>query len=160
VEAGAVVFANERRPFDLLLGVPPHRPPAVVREGGLVGDSGWVSVNSHTLETPFPGIYAIGDVVQVAMANGKPLPKAGVFAEAMGEAVADRIAATFAGQEPEAIFTGEGGCYLEVGAGQAMMVKGHFLAEPEPEVILTEASPQYLEEKRAFEQKRLQTWFG
>jgi sulfide:quinone oxidoreductase len=160
VEAGEVIFANERRPFDLLLGVPPHRPPAVVRESGLVGDSGWVGVHPRTLETQFPGVYAIGDVVQVAMANGKPLPKAGVFAEAMGETVAERIAATFAGQEPEATFKGEGGCYLEVGAGQAMMVKGQFLAEPEPEVILTEASAKYFEEKQSFETKRLQTWFG
>ncbi|HUE98344.1 MAG TPA: FAD/NAD(P)-binding oxidoreductase [Anaerolineales bacterium] len=159
IKSGEVVFANERRPFDLLLGVPPHQPPAVVRESGLVGDSGWVSVNSRTLETPFPGVYAIGDVVQIAMANGKPLPKAGVFAEAMGETVAERIAATFTGQESEATFKGEGGCYLEVGAGQAMMVKGSFLAEPEPEVALTEASAQYLEEKRAFEVQRLQTWF-
>jgi sulfide:quinone oxidoreductase len=160
IEDGEVVFANERQPFDLLLGVPPHRPPAVVRESGLVGDSGWVSVNSRTLETQFPGVYAIGDVVQVAMANGKPLPKAGAFAEAMGETVADRIAATFAGQLPAATFKGEGGCYLEVGGGQAMMVKGQFLAEPEPEVVLTEASATYLEEKRSFEAKRLRTWFG
>jgi sulfide:quinone oxidoreductase len=160
IEVGEVLFPNGRRPFDLLLGVPPHRPPKVVRESGLIGDSGWVSVNSRTLETRFPGVYAIGDVVQVAMANGKPLPKAGVFAEAMGETVADRIAASLAGQEPEATFKGEGGCYLEVGAGQAMMVKGQFLAEPEPEVILTEASPKYLEEKRSFETQRLQTWFG
>jgi sulfide:quinone oxidoreductase len=160
VEAGEVVFANERRPFDLLFGVPPHRPPAVVRESGLVGNSGWVSVNSRTLETQFPGVYAIGDVVQIGLANGKPLPKAGLFAEAMGETVADRIAATFSGQEPEATFKGEGGCYLEVGTGQAMMVKGQFLAEPEPEVELTEASPKYLEEKRSFEARRLQTWFG
>jgi sulfide:quinone oxidoreductase len=160
IEAGEVVFANERRPFDLLLGVPPHRPPAVVRESGLVGDSGWVSVNPRTLETQHSGVYAIGDVVQIMMPNGKPLPKAGIFAEAMGETVAERIAATFTGQEPEAIFKGEGGCYLEVGAGQAMMVRGHFLAEPEPEVMLTEASPQYLEEKRSFETQRLQAWFG
>jgi sulfide:quinone oxidoreductase len=160
VEANEVLFANERRAFDLLLGVPPHRPPAVVRESGLVGDSGWVSVDPRTLETKFEGVYAIGDVVQIALANGKPLPKAGVFAEAMGEAVADRIAAAFAGREPEATFKGEGGCYLEVGGGQAMMVKGHFLAQPEPEVELTEASPKYLEEKRAFESQRLQTWFG
>ncbi|RPJ51820.1 MAG: NAD(P)/FAD-dependent oxidoreductase [Methanobacteriota archaeon] len=160
IEAGEVVFANERRRFDLLLGIPPHRPPAVVRESGLVGDSGWVAVNPRTLETQFPGVYAIGDVVQIMIPNGKPLPKAGAFAEAMGETVADRIAATFAGKEPEATFKGEGGCYLEVGAGQAMMVKGNFLAEPEPEVMLTEASPQYLEEKRAFETQRLQTWFG
>ena len=159
IESGEVIFANDRRRFDLLFGIPPHRPPNVVRESGLVGESGWVSVNSRTLETPFPGVYAIGDVVQIAMANGKPLPKAGVFAEAMGETVADRLAAEFAGQEPEATFTGEGGCYLEVGNRQAMMVKGHFMAVPDPEVSLTEASAQYLEEKHSFEAQRLQTWF-
>ena len=160
VESTEVVFPNERRQYNLLFGIPPHRPPAVVRESGLVGDSGWVSVNSRTLETAFSGVYAIGDVVQIPMGNGKPLPKAGVFAEAMGETVADRIAATFAGQDPEASFQGEGGCYLEVGNGQAMMVKGHFMAVPEPEVALTEASAQLLEEKRAFEEHRLQDWFG
>ena len=160
VESTEVVFPNERRQYNLLFGIPPHRPPAVVRESGLVGDSGWVSVNSRTLETAFSGVYAIGDVVQIPMGNGKPLPKAGVFAEAMGETVADRIAATFAGQDPEAAFQGEGGCYLEVGNGQAMMVKGHFMAVPEPEVALTEASAQLLEEKRAFEEHRLQDWFG
>ena len=159
VESGEVIFANERRQFDLLFGVPPHRPPTVVRESGLVGESGWVSVNSRTLETQFPGVYAIGDVVQIAMGNGKPLPKAGVFAEAMGETVAERIAAAFAGREPDAAFEGEGGCYLEVGAGQAMKVQGHFMTVPEPEITLTEASAQLFEEKRAFEVQRLAAWF-
>jgi len=160
VESGEVVFADKRRPYDLLLGVPPHRPPAVVRESGLVDGTGWVSVNPRTLETQFPGVYAIGDVVQISLANGKPLPKAGVFAEAMGETAADRISAVFSGQEPEATFKGEGGCYLEVGGGKAMMVQGSFLAEPEPEVTLTEATAGYLEEKRSFETQRLLGWFG
>lgn len=160
VEEGEVVFSNGRRSYDLLLGIPPHRPPVVVQESGLVGDSGWVSVNPRSLETEFPGVYAIGDVVQVLMANGKPLPKAGVFAEAMGEVVADRIAAEFAGQESNAEFKGKGGCYLEVGGGEAMMVQGNFLAEPAPEVVLSEASPRYLQEKRDFETQRLQTWFA
>jgi sulfide:quinone oxidoreductase len=160
VEPGEVVFSDSRRPYDLLLAVPPHRPPAVVRESGLVGSSGWVPVNARTLETEFPGVYAIGDVVHIAMANGMPLPKAGVFAEAMGQVVADRIAAAFAGQEPQAEFKGEGGCYLEVGGGQAMLVQGRFLTEPAPEVELTEASLQYLDEKRTFETQRLQTWFA
>jgi hypothetical protein len=40
-----------------------------------------------------------------------------------------------------------------------MMVKGQFLAEPEPEVLLTEASPRYLQEKISFENERLQRWF-
>jgi sulfide:quinone oxidoreductase len=160
VEPGQVVFGERRLPFDLLLAVPPHRPPAVVKESGLVGESGWVEVDRRTLETRFPGVYAIGDVVQISMANGKPLPKAGVFAEAMGIVVAERIAAQFAGEEPTAQFTGEGGCYLEVGEGKAMMVQGKFLTEPEPEVLLTDASPKLWEEKRTFESERLETWFA
>ena len=41
-----------------------------------------------------------------------------------------------------------------------MMVQGSFLAEPEPIVSLTEASKEYLEEKRKFESERLEKWFG
>ena len=161
IEAGEVVFTNKRLPYDLLLGVPPHKPPAVVRESGLVAEgSGWVNVNKHTLETSFDGVYAIGDVVQIMLANGKPLPKAGLFAEQMGETVAERIASGFAGEEPTATFKGEGGCYLEVGGGKAMMVQGSFLAEPEPIVTLTEATTGYLAEKRSFETQRLSEWFG
>ena len=160
VEAGEVVFANKRMPYDLLLGVPPHKPPAVVRDSELVGPSGWVDVKARTLETSFDGVYAIGDVVQIMLANGKPLPKAGLFAEQMGEIVAERIAAGFLGEEPTAIFKGEGGCYLEVGGGKAMMVRGNFLAEPEPEVMLTEATTEFLNEKRSFETQRLSEWFG
>jgi sulfide:quinone oxidoreductase len=160
IEHGEVVFANKRLPYDLLFGVPPHKPPAVVRESGLVGESGWVNVKKHTLETSFDGVYAIGDVVQIMLANGKPLPKAGLFAEQMGETVAERIASGFAGEEPTATFKGEGGCYLEVGGGKAMMIRGNFLAEPEPEVTLTEATAEFLREKSLFESQRLVEWFG
>lgn len=160
VEPGEVVFANERRPFDLLLGVPPHRCPAVVVQSGLTEGGEWVKPNPRTLETKFPGVYAVGDVVEIAMANGKPLPKAGVFADAMGQVAAERIAAQFSGQESTATFTGEGGCFLEVGEGEAMLVRGRFLAEPAPEVMLTEPSAAYLEEKRSFEAERLQKWLG
>ena len=160
IEAGEVVFANKRISYDLLLGVPPHKPPAVVRESELVGETGWVDVNARTLETSFEGVYAIGDVVQIMLANGKPLPKAGLFAEQMGETVAERIASGFIGEEPTATFKGEGGCYLEVGDGKAMMVRGNFLAEPEPEVMLTEATAELLNEKRSFEMQRLIEWFG
>lgn len=160
VEPGGVLFLNERREYDLIFAVPPHRPPAVVRESGLVDESGWVKVDKFTLETEFPAVYAIGDIVQIMLADGKPLPKAGIFAEAMGEVVAERIAMAFSGREPTAHFSGEGGCYLEVGGGQAMKVQGRFLAEPAPLVELTSPSPEHLEEKRAFETYRLRTWFG
>lgn len=160
VESGKVLFANETREYDLIFAIPPHRPPAVVRQSGLVDSSGWVSVNKFTLETQFPGVYAIGDNVQIMMADGKPLPKAGIFAEAMGEVAAERIAAALSRRESDAVFLGEGGCYLELGGGKAMKVQGRFLAKPAPQVELTSPAPEYLEEKKAFEADRLRAWFG
>src|SRR5690606_7464730 len=160
VEAGEVVFGSERRAYDLILGVPAHRCPAVVVESGLTGESGWVEVNPRTLETSFPGVYAVGDVTAVMMSNGKPLPMAGVFAEGEGRVVAQRIAADFDGRDAEAMFDGNGGCFLEVGNGEAMMVEVHFLAEPQTAVTLSDHDARYLHEKEQFEQKRLQQWFG
>lgn len=159
VEAGEVAFENDRIGFDLLLGVPPHRAPTVVREAGLTGPSGWVEINPRTCETSFEGVYAVGDSTQIVLANKKTLPKAGLFAEMMGETVADRLATAFAGKEPTAQFTGEGGCYFEVGQGEAMMIKGNFMAEPAPEVELTPSSTAYLAEKIKFEKDRLAKWF-
>jgi len=40
------------------------------------------------------------------------------------------------------------------------MVRGQFLAEPAPEVIPTEPSRAYLEQKRSFEVERLRGWFA
>ncbi|MBI2332467.1 MAG: FAD-dependent oxidoreductase [Chloroflexi bacterium] len=160
IEKGAVVFGEEKMPFDLLLGIAPHRPPTVVRESGLVGQSGWVDMDKRTLATSFADVYAIGDVTQIMLANGKPLPKAGLFAEQMGETVAERIASKFMGEEPSATFTGEGYCFLEVGGGKAMMIEGNFYAEPDPLARLTDATKANMDEKRSFESQRLREWFG
>jgi len=159
VEAGAVVAADVRIPYDLLLGVPPHRAPAVVSAAGLTGPSGWVGVDRATLETRFPGVYAIGDVTGIPLANGLPLPKAGVFAHAEGDVVAARIAEVLAGAAPVATFDGRGMCFLETGRGEATMVHGDFFADP-PAVALSEPSADHLAAKHAFETERLTAWFG
>jgi sulfide:quinone oxidoreductase len=160
VESGEVIFPKERRQYDLLLGIPPHQCPALVVQAGLTEGGAWVRVNPRTLETRFPNVYAIGDLTEIPLANGMPLPKAGIFAEAEGRIVAECIAASFEGQTFEASFDGIGYCFMEVGGGEAQLVQGNFLAEPAPQVTLTEPSPQYLEQKRSFEADRLRTWFG
>ena len=160
VDAGEVVFEKRNIGFDLLLGIPPHRVPVVVRESGLVGESGWIEINPRTCETSLEGVYAIGDTTHIVLANKKTLPKAGLFAELMGETVAERLAAVFTGKEPTAEFSGEGGCYFEVGNGEAMMIKGNFLAEPAPIVDITESSKAYYDEKVRFETDRWAKWFG
>lgn len=47
VEAGQVVFEDGAEPVGLLIGVPPHRPPVVLREAGLTDDSGWAPLASR-----------------------------------------------------------------------------------------------------------------
>ena len=160
VDAGEVVFEKRNIGFDLLLGIPPHRAPAVVRESGLVGESGWIEINPRTCATSFDGVYAIGDTTQIVLANKKALPKAGLFAEMMGETVAERLADEFSGKEPAAQFSGEGGCFFEVGNGEAMMIKGSFLAEPAPMVDITDSSKEFYDEKVRFETDRWAKWFG
>ena len=68
-------------PYDLFLGVPKHRAPDVVLESGMAED-GYVPVDSRTLETRFPNVYAVGDVATVGV------PKAGVFSEGAARVVA------------------------------------------------------------------------
>ena len=159
VEPGVVVAADTRIPFDLLLGVPPHRVPAVVTDAGLADPGGWVKVDRATLQTTSPGVFAIGDVTAIPLATGQPLPKAGVFAHAQGDVVASRIADQLAGRTPTAVFDGHGMCFLETGHGRATMVRGNFYATP-PDVALAEASEDHLAAKHAFEAERLAAWFG
>ena len=159
VEPGVVVAADTRIPFDLLLGVPPHRVPDVVTTAGLAEPGAWIKVDPATLETRFPGVYAIGDVTAIPLASGMPLPKAGVFAHAQGEVVAARIADQLGGRAPTATFDGNGMCFLETGHGRATMVRGNFYASP-PDVALAEATEEHLAAKHAFETDRLAAWFG
>ena len=70
----AVLEDGAELPYDLFLGVPKHRAPRVVLESGMAEDD-YVPVDSRTLETRFPDVYAVGDVATVGV------PKAGVFSE-------------------------------------------------------------------------------
>ncbi|MBF6606331.1 MAG: NAD(P)/FAD-dependent oxidoreductase [Chloroflexi bacterium] len=121
--------------YDLLAAVPPHRPPAVVATSGLAGPTGWIPVDRETLETSAPNVFAIGDVTAIMLANGKLLPKAGVFAHAEAEVAAAQIASRIEGG-PAGRFDGHGYCWVELGAGVAGFAAGDFFADPEPAVAL------------------------
>ena len=162
VDAGnkRIAFANGAvAEFDLLVYVPPHRAPQAVREAGLCGASGWVTVDRTTLATNFPGVYAIGDVTGIPLAIGKPLPKAGVFAHRQAEVVAHNIAAEITGQEATARFLGHGECFVETGDGRAGFGSGNFMAEPAPQVRLKPPSRILHLGKVAYEKFWLYRWF-
>ena len=160
VETGRVVVEEGEVPFDLLVAVPPHRPPAVVAESGLTAGHGWVAVDAGTLETSHKGVYAVGDVTLIPLANGLPFPKAGVMAELQGTRVAGAIAARVLGGTPPAPFDGSGFCAIELGSNAAAFVEGHWYAEPEPLVTIEGPSEAHVGEKAAFEAEHLLRWFG
>ena len=140
-------------PYDLFLGVPVHRAPAVVVEAGLTVD-GWVPVDPLTLETSFPGVYAVGDVTSVGT------PKAGVFAEGQAAVAAARIVATVQGRTPVAEYDGRGICYLEFGANQVAKVDVTFRAGLRPRGDLQGPSADLVADKTAFGADRIRRWFN
>jgi sulfide:quinone oxidoreductase len=145
--------------YDLLAYVPPHRAPRVVRESGLVGESGWISVDRHTMQTKQERVFALGDVVSIPLKLGKPLPKAGVFAHAEAEAVARNIVRAITDKGKPAAFDGEGECFIETGDGKAGFGKGNFYAEPVPQVKIHPPGRHWHAGKVLFEKDWLRRWF-
>ena len=154
--ARRVEFSNGvRAEFDLLLYVPPHRAPNVVRDAGLLSPTGWIAADRHTFATAADGVYAIGDVTGIPLAMGKPLPKAGVFAEAQAEVVAANVASSWAGLDARRAFDGVGKCFVETGDGRAGFGAGNFYAEPTPEITFHAPARRWHWGKVLFERRWL-----
>jgi len=142
-------------PCDLFLGIPKHRSPDVVIAAGLANEKGWVIVNPQTLATPFPGVYAIGDLADTSGA-----PKAGVFAEGTARTVADNLVATLRGEEPTAKYPGAGQCYIEFGGDRIARVDVDFFSGPKPTGTFHEPTVARRAEKHRFGAIRRERWFG
>lgn len=140
-------------PYDLYLGVPIHRAPAVVVESGLTVD-GWIPVDPLTLETRFPGVYAVGDVTSVGT------PKAGVFSEGQARVVAARIAEQVRGGSGGPTYDGRGICYLEFGHDSVAKVDVTFMTGQAPFGDLEGPSPALVADKAEFGSSRVARWFG
>ena len=149
----AMLSNGDTMPYDLFLGVPVHRVPAVVEASGLAVD-GWVPVDPYTLETAYPDVYAVGDVTSVGT------PKAGVFAEGQATVVADRIGARLRPGADAATYDGRGICYLEFGRDLVARVEVTFAAGEAPVGGLEGPSPALAADKGAFGASRVRRWFG
>lgn len=149
----AVLDDDTELPFDLFLGVPRHRAPDVVIASGMTED-GYVPVSAQTLETRFPGVYAVGDVATIGV------PKAGVFAESAARVVGSALLATLQGGEQPGAYDGRGSCYIEFGAGRVGRVDIDFLSGPTRTGIFHEPSTALVAEKESFGTSRRARWFG
>lgn len=132
-ETREVVASDGRsHSVDLLIGIPPHQAPDVVRSSELLGVSGFIHVDPRTLQSDHDDVFAIGDVATIKLPNGKALPKAGVFAHSEAKVVAQQIADKADGKTSHAAFEGKGYCWIELGDGRAGFAGGDFYADPDP----------------------------
>lgn len=114
--------------FDLLAFTPQHTCPDIIQEAGLTGDSGWVEVDTETMQTAHDDVYAIGDIISLPIGDGKTLPMAGVFAQYQADTVAHNIARKLRGKKPDKTFEPKGSYILDQG-DKASKVGGRFDSE-------------------------------
>jgi sulfide:quinone oxidoreductase len=149
----ALLRDGQPLPYDLFLGIPIHRVPAVVEESGLAVD-GWIPVDKANLATRFANVYAVGDVTSA------PVPKAGIFAESAGRAVAEHLIAQLKGGGSPKPYDGAGACFIEFGDHKVGRVDVDFLTGPSVVAPFTEASLEGAAEKKEFASTRRRLWFG
>ena len=140
-------------PYGLFLGIPAHRVPAVVEQSGLA-ENGWIPVDKTNLATRFPNVYAVGDVTSA------PVPKAGIFAESAGRAVADHLIVSLRNSGTAKPYDGAGACFIEFGDNTVGRVDVNFLTGPSVTAPFTAPSLQGAEEKKEFAASRRRLWFG
>lgn len=132
LEGGAEV------PYTLLVAIPPHVAPAVLKDTGLLGPSGWIPIDNRGRVANHPGVYAVGDVSVMPLPGrfkpdaGLVLPKAGTAAELLGTTIGQNIALEVLGRSARATYSGDAFCFIETGDMHAVKGEANFFELPHP----------------------------
>ena len=159
VESKKLIFENGEDDFDLLLAVPPHIAPRVIYDSKLAKESAFIPID-RDCKTSFENVYAVGDVTSLVVTETAAVPKAGVFAEGEGLAVAKNIVAKIQGKDDSALFDGKGGCFIESGKDTASLIEVDMFTNEKPTTNLTESTSENLSKKHEFEKERLTKWLS
>ena len=164
-----VEFENGNKTnFDLLIVIPPHQVPRVIKNSDLLrdGDQRWIKVDKFTLRTKYSNVFAIGDVTEIRLDNGMTIPKAGIFAEGEAKVVSQQIIDEIKNNNNSnngkktriSEFDGKGFCFMEVGNKKAGYIDADFYNEGGPAVRLDPPSEELYQKKLDFERTRLNEW--
>jgi len=147
-------FADGCESYDLLVAIPPHRPPDFVAESPLAGPNGWIVTDAFRMSAA-PSVRAIGDVTSIELGDGATLPKAGVLAQREAVVVADNLADVARGVRPRADFSGAASYELEVGEGRALGGQGDYYRPRRPRLRFRKPSRRTHRQKLLFERRSL-----
>jgi sulfide:quinone oxidoreductase len=147
--------------YDLLIAIPPHRVPEVIRSSGLIKQGqNWINVDKFSLKTDYENVFAIGDVNEIKVNENMVIPKAGIFAEAQAKVVSQQIIDDIENNtnKMSSKFDGKGFCFMEVGNKKAGYVAADFYNERGPVALLEPPSEGSYKKKLDFERSKLNEW--
>lgn len=152
-----------KRSYDLLILIPLHQVPQVIKNSGLLVDAEqrWINVDRFTLRTKYKNVFAIGDVTEIRVDNAITVPKAGIFAEGEAKAVSQQIINEikyYDGNKEHVKFDGKGFCFMEVGDKKAGYIDVDLYNEAGPTTRLDPPSYEFYQKKLDFERSRLYEW--
>ncbi len=159
-----IEFENgNKASYELLILVPPHQVPQVIKNSGLLegADQRWINVDRFTFRTKYKNIFAIGDVTEIRVDKAVTVPKAGIFAEGEAKAVSQQIINEIKndnGDKEHTIFDGRGFCFMEVGNKKAGYVYVDLYNKAGPTTRLDPPSDEFYQKKLDFERSRLNEW--
>ena len=149
--------------YDLLILIPPHKVPEIVRNSGLFSQGeNWINVDKFSLKTDYENVFAIGDVTEIKVNENVAIPKAGVFAEAQAKVVGQQIVDDIVNdknKQSSPRFDGKGFCFMEVGNDKAGYVAVDLYHEHGPATLLEPPSEESYKKKLDFERSKLNEWF-
>jgi sulfide:quinone oxidoreductase len=128
VDEGAIVSYDERSiPFDLLVSVPLNMGADFVARSGIGDELNHVKVNPDTfLATGCQNVFALGDAAAL------PISKAGSVAHFAVDVFVENFLDHIAGRPMEHKFDGHANCFVESGAGKALLIDFNYDTEPLP----------------------------
>ena len=158
-----IEFENGNRVnYDLLIGIPPHKVPEVIRNSNLIKHGqNWINVDKFSLKTDYQNVFAIGDVNEIKVNENVAIPKAGVFAEAQAKVVSQQIIDDIENNRDKlssSKFDGKGFCFMEVGDKKAGYIATDFYNEVGPVTLLEPPSKESYEKKLDFERSKISEW--
>jgi sulfide:quinone oxidoreductase len=157
-----IEFENSNRiNYDLLLAIPPHRVPQVIKNSPLITHEGqdWINVDRFTLKTQYKNVFAIGDVTNIRLDQNISIPKAGIFAEGEAKVVSQQIINDITNKTAHTSkFDAKGFCFMEIGNKRAGYIEADFYNEAGPTTILEPPSEGSYQKKIDFERSRINEW--
>ena len=165
LDMGKIEFENGNSvDYDLLILIPSHKVPAIVRNSGLIAQGqNWINVDKFSLKTDYENVFAIGDVTEIKVNENVAIPKAGVFAEAQAKVVGQQIVDDIKYDKSKQLrpqFDGKGFCFMEVGNQKAGYVAVDMYHEHGPATLLEPPSEESYKKKLDFERSKLSEWLS